>query len=303
MATIRHLGFMSAEFLTQAEAEVARVIKSRAGVKVSLEDNESQLDKFFKIPLSDWYNLDAKYTGTYKKSFMERTYKKNDGRWNRTPMREIRRYIKPKYFGFYDSFNHTAGTETTASKHEEQKPFQKYSFWALHWWFIKRNFVELSYKLTLCGILFWFFILGGFNTCLNTFIGGFKNSLSTKVQVHEDVNISNKKAEENLRFSKELEAKNKKNNKQGLLKNEPLSSNETGKNTKKNTKVLPKEKPPEEATPEQEKIVFLTKTYIMTDQGRTLQVGDKLNGKKIKLIDYKKRGVEDEDNNFIGFTR
>lgn len=300
LATVRHLGFMSVEFLTQAEAEVARVIKSRAGIKVSLEDNESMLDKIFKIPLSDWYNLDAKYTGKYKKSYLESTYKKHDGRWSRKPMKSIRRYIDPKFFPFYDSYNHTAGTETTATKHEEIKPFQKHSFIGIHWWFIKRNFIELIYKGVLICFFFWFILLGGFQYCFTSFVSGLSGSLMNSKNTDLTPEEIKTKQIENLEFAKEVESK-RKNQEQELKKMDSKESEQ--KETVQNKEVFKTVVEPVKVKPLLSKIVLITDHYIMTDDGKTLNVGDLFNKKKILKIDYIKRGIIDEDNNFTGFNR
>ena len=284
LATVRHLGFMSVEFLTQAESEVARVIKSRAGIKVSLEDNESELDKFFKIPLYDWYNLNAKYTGTYKKSFLESTYKKKDGRWDRSPMKVIRRYIKPEYFKFYDSFNHTAGTETTADKHTEQKPYEKHSFIGMHLWFLKRNFIELIYKTTLVLGLLWFAFGGGYQLIFNSFMDGV-----TKSMIKDDETGTHaSKASESIDSTTSGSAQNTDNNDEASLESDSVDTAES-----------------EDIEDESslDKIVFISSSYIMTDKGKVLHVGDDFNGNKILKINYYKRGVLCSDTNFYTFDR
>ena len=294
LATVRHLGFMSVEFLTQAEAEVARVIKSRAGVKVSLEDNESELDPFFKIPLSDWYNLKAKYVGKYTKTFLESTYKKKDGRWSRKALLEIRRSIDSFYFRFYDSFNHTVGT-TSTDKHEEKKPFQKHSFIGLHWWFIKRNCIALIYKLAICLFFLWV-MSGGYKTILSSFIGGMSKSAitqQTKKTVENDTDDSS-----NVR-----ENMGKKENKESIKQVPKVEIIEKKLSPELLPEPVPEPVPEPEPEPDPEKIVFISGENIMTDLGRFLSVGDKINDKEILSIDFNKRGFYDEDNNFNSFAR
>jgi hypothetical protein len=299
LATIRHRGFKFSEFLTQDEMAVATEIKNRAGIKVALEDNESELDGTFKIPLFDWYNLIACYTKKYKKSFLEKTYKKESSRWARKPMKEVRRYIDPEYFKFYDSFNHTSTTEEEGSKdkHEEIKPFEKLGFLKTHFWFFGRNFFSLFSRSAIAVFLVWLLLLGGLQTLMTKGVQSLtalsKPSQSTRQKSTPE------KQEKILEYAKELEEEKKANEMVSEVKQDPLPNQHTNEINK-----LPLQAPEVvvKSPLDDIKIVMITNKYFMTADGLIHRVGDRIGEIQIMVIDYPKRGVLTSEG-FITYQR
>ncbi len=301
LATIRHLGFKSAEFLTQDEAAVAVEIKNRAGLKICLEDNESELDTFFKISMFDWYNLIAGHTRKYKKSFMECTYKKRGSGWTRKPMKEVRRYIDPLYFKFYDSFNHTSTTteQGEAQKHEEKKPFEEHGLIGIYWWFLKRNCFNLGSRFVVLGLFMWITCFGGMALMIDQGIKsmvnaqkGMQKSNTKKKDSKKNTEVGGAGPMQKQNDSKKEAAARPGNDEMIAIVEDP----ETGAAVEVALPVaLPVEIIPQ--------IVMMTADYIMMDSGLVLEIGEDFRGSKLVRIDFKKRGVYTDDKVFHSINR
>ena len=103
LGTIRHRG-CTIEGLTQDISLVSKCFVSRCSLRYELIPCEDLRDPFFKIPLGDWYQLKASFTGEYHKTvFLQEYMKQGNGRFKKTDTRRF--LIDPFYFDFYNSYS------------------------------------------------------------------------------------------------------------------------------------------------------------------------------------------------------
>ena len=101
LGELRHRG-CTFEGLTQDITTVDQVLVGRASLRYELVPAEDLRDPFFKISLSDWYQLKASLLRDFHKTVFVYEKRKTDSRWklNHT----YRFLILPEYFKFYNSY-------------------------------------------------------------------------------------------------------------------------------------------------------------------------------------------------------
>lgn len=102
LGEIRHRG-CTFEALTQDETQVHPVLIGRASLRYELIPAEDFRDPYFRIPMGDWYELKAAFTGFYHKTVFEVEKRKQGRGWKQNNVRRF--LIDPYYFRFYNSFN------------------------------------------------------------------------------------------------------------------------------------------------------------------------------------------------------
>jgi hypothetical protein len=167
LGEIRHIG-ATVEFLTQSPHKLAEEIVKEAEVRIDLLNVESERDPFFKIPMSDWYELKAGLlTGEYEAKVQLLERRCVEGRWVKHYSEFFRR--DPFYFQFYNSYNkpQAGGVNAPSKVYEFQKRSQK----SLLLWFFKRNAWPVSSRILLSSFVVWLCFLGGGRFLFNRFVG------------------------------------------------------------------------------------------------------------------------------------
>lgn len=103
LGTIRHRG-CTIEGLTQDISLVSKCFVSRCSLRYELIPCEDLRDPFFSIPMSDWYQLKASFTGEFHKTvFLQEYMKQGNGRFKKVDTSRF--LIDPFYFPFYNSYS------------------------------------------------------------------------------------------------------------------------------------------------------------------------------------------------------
>lgn len=153
---IRHVG-ATIEFISQHPDKIAKEILKEAGLQIFLANSEDRRDPFFKIPLSDWYEMRAMLTGAYESCVWEVHQRRVFLRWVEEYCKKWR--FESDYYALYDSYNtpHGGGVKASGATHE----FMKRSKPAMLAWFAKRNAWPLSSRLAAVGVVAWLLVFGG----------------------------------------------------------------------------------------------------------------------------------------------
>ncbi len=164
LGTIRHRG-CTIEGLTQDISSVDRCFTSRAAIRYELTPCEDLRDPYFKIPLYDWYQLKAAFTGEYHKSVVVHELKKTaNGRFKQNHTKVFA--ITPEYFKYYNSYSRTlsGGNEENGTPQTEYQTKTKIG---LLLWFLRRNIFNIIPKLFLVALFIWLAFFGGGVKCFN----------------------------------------------------------------------------------------------------------------------------------------
>jgi len=170
----QHIQF---EALSQNEGKVHKGLKDEAGLKRRLYNAETRLDPVCAIPMSDWYNVRAKFfTGTYTAAIFEQDYEPIFGKWKLR--KETKFNLKPEFFELYDSYS----APESQSNHKKQEvallPYQRFSKVGLLFWFVRRNVFSLLTRTALIVFLVWIFPLGGSTTVMKMWLGSFQTGMA-----------------------------------------------------------------------------------------------------------------------------
>ena len=167
LGTIRHRG-CTIEGLTQDISSVDRCFTSRAAIRYELTPCEDLRDPYFNIPLYDWYQLKAAFTGEYHKSVVVHELKKSaNGRFKQNHNKVFA--ITPEYFKYYNSYSKTlsGGNDEGGTPQTE---YQTKSKIGLLLWFLRRNVFNILPKLFLVVLFIWLAFFGGGVKCFNYFM-------------------------------------------------------------------------------------------------------------------------------------
>lgn len=223
LGEIRHRG-CTFEGLTQDIDQVDRVFTGRASLRLELIPAEDLRDPFFKIKMSDWYELKASFTGHYHKTVFEFEKRKQGRSWR---VNNVRRFlITPDYFRYYNSYNASLSEKSdilsnnsvfsidgstcsdsigqgesvdvlSDSQRSIQYEFQRRSRLSLFFWFVRRNFLSLFLRISLAIFVFWLCFCGGLNFFISVWLSASSkiaasNSSSSVSSVSDtDLPISN----------------------------------------------------------------------------------------------------------------
>lgn len=165
LGEIRHIG-ATVEFLTQSPHKLAPEIRNEAEVRIDLLNVEAERDPFFKIRMSDWYELKASFSGNYEAKVQMLEKRCIDGRWVNQHSEFFTR--DPFYFQFYNSYNkpQAGGVNASGKLHE----FQKRSKASLVCWFIKRNLWPVGSRVSTALFICWVCFLGGGKVLFEKFV-------------------------------------------------------------------------------------------------------------------------------------
>ena len=162
LGEVRHRG-CTFEGLTQDFDSVDRVLSGRASIRLELIPGEDLRDPFFKIKLSDWYELKASFFGTYHKTVFMYEKRKQGSSWK---VNHVSRFlITPDYYSFYNSYSASLqekeNGEGDVSSRAPEHEYQRRSRLSLFAWFIRRNFFTLFCRISVAIFLFWLCFCGG----------------------------------------------------------------------------------------------------------------------------------------------
>lgn len=188
LGEIRHRG-CTFEGLTQDESQVHPILLGRCALRLELIPAEDLRDPFFRIKMSDWYELKASFSGCYHKTVFE-FEKRKQGRVFK--VNHCRRFlILPDYFKYYNSFNASLSEKSEGVSDEGrglQYEYQRRSRLSLLFWFLRRNFFNLSWRLLLVAVIIWLCFFGGMNFFLSRWLdtaSSINQSNQSKLQQHQ----------------------------------------------------------------------------------------------------------------------
>ena len=177
LGEIRHRG-CTFEGITQDIDQVSSVFTGRCSLRLELIPCEDLRDPYFKIIMSDWYNLKAAFTGSFHKTVFEVEKRKNgSGRWK---VNYTRRFlIIPDYFKFYNSYEASLQDKANGITNSDAPlyEFQKRTKIGLFFWFIRKNFFNLFFRIILILLFIWLCFFGGFRYLITNYLS-ISNSIS-----------------------------------------------------------------------------------------------------------------------------
>ena len=177
--------------------------KAARSLKVpEVAHGEDLRDPYFKIKMLDWYNLKAAFTGSFHKTVIAFEKRKLFSSWKVNHSRCF--LIVPEYFKYYNSFNASLQEKAQGEGAEEQdrtplNEYQQRGKISLLCWFLRRNWVTLTWRTAAVVLGIWLCFFGGISWVISGFIsstnkavqsniggaGSNDNSVSEKVPVEE----------------------------------------------------------------------------------------------------------------------
>ena len=142
---LRHCG-ATVEFLTQHEDKLHKAIKDEAVILNALVKSDERPDPLFKIPMADWYELYAAFTGKYDSSCWQVEYRRVRKGWSETRATKFR-FLK-EFFGLYDSFSAPVKGEALKADSPDHV-YLKLSPPGVLRWFVVRNFGTLFPRVAI----------------------------------------------------------------------------------------------------------------------------------------------------------
>lgn len=185
LGEVRHRG-CTFEVITQDVAKVHRVVIGRAAVRLELVPAEDQRDPYFKIKNMDWYELKAGFTGSFHKTVFEVEKRRLFAGWVTNHTRRF--LLVPEYFKYYRSFNASLQEKAEGATDEGRAveyEYQRRGKVSLLFWFLRRNFFTLSWRLTLAAFVFWLCFCGGLSFFITRWLdvsGAMANSNGGKIE-------------------------------------------------------------------------------------------------------------------------
>ena len=187
LGEIRHRG-CTFEGLTQDIDQVDKIFTGRAAVRLEIVPCEVLRDPYFKIPMIDWYELKASFTGSFHKTVFEVEKRKTDKGWKTNNSRRF--LIVPEYFVYYNSFNASLQEKSAGEVDDDRTPLYQYqqrSRFGVLFWFIQKNFLSIFSRFILIGLFIWLFFFGGFSHIINYFVSSLVTSAQKGQGVPEEV--------------------------------------------------------------------------------------------------------------------
>lgn len=197
LGEVRHRG-CTFEGVTQDIAQVNRVLIGRAAVRLELIPAEDLRDPFFKIKMMDWYELKASLTGSFHKTVFMFEKRKQFMSW--VTNHSSRFLLVPEYFKYFNSFSASLQEKEKGATDEGravQYEYQRRGKLALVFWFLRRNFFTLFWRIGVACFLFWLCFCGGLTYFINHWLDISKSMAnSNKVQTEQVESASGKSDED-----------------------------------------------------------------------------------------------------------
>lgn len=259
LAELRHLG-MTAEFLTQNESNMANEIMSQCEIRLEIINGENRIDPILHIRMADWYELKAKIFGKYIAPSFELEYMQMKGKWR--VQKEVKFIRYEELFTVYDSFSKPVagkGSGKTEKRHYERMGWIRFLVW-----FFGTNFSPFLRMFIIIGLFCWLVFFGGIGFFFNMFLN---KGLINKAQK------SNFGISQNGDIKKEVKENENKNEKTEEIYYDEIS----------------------EIIMTKRKIIYMDNSYILTNTGLKIKVGDEILGIKILMFRPRTREVLMED--------
>lgn len=183
LGEVRHRG-CTFEGLTQDVGQVSQVLKGRAAVRLELVPGEDLRDPYFKIKMLDWYNLKAAFTGSFHKTVIMFEKRKLFSSWKVNHSRCF--LIVPEYFKYYNSFNASLQEKAQGEGAEEQdrtplNEYQQRGKISLLCWFLRRNWVTLTWRTAAVALGIWLCFFGGISFLISGFIASTNKAVKSNM--------------------------------------------------------------------------------------------------------------------------
>lgn len=168
-AEIRKLG-CTFEAITQELDQLPQEFIGKVGIRVDLLPFSSLRDPFLKIPLSDWYELRAAYTGIREQKICQAEYRKGTSftgrvKWVQNHVEKFA--ICKDFFPYYNSYQKTESSGVIGNSEYPADRYKKRTVL----WFIRRHFFKLLGKTALVVFFLWLTFGGGLLYLINGFVG------------------------------------------------------------------------------------------------------------------------------------
>lgn len=209
LGEIRHRG-CTFEGLTQDVQQVHQVLTGRVSVRLELVPGEDLRDPFFKICMSDWYELKAGFLGSFHKTVFVYEKRKQDTRWKTNHVSRF--LITPDYFRFYNSYNASLQEKSDGSVNDDRAPeheFQKRSRFSLLLWFVRRNFLTLFIRIFLLFLVLWLCFFGGLNFLIRGWMSGTQKMYKSQNPSKTSVCVTGSVASASIPFSSDSRSSRK----------------------------------------------------------------------------------------------
>ena len=154
------------EAITQNVKKLASEYADICGKHVDLMPFGGTRDPFFRIPMYDWYQLRAGFTGSNEQRIVETEYLMMSGAMGRNAwkLNNQRQFtITPDIYPLYDSYSKTDG-----SKGGLEEPWQRYGK-KIVYWFMRRHWFAVSWRFILFVFFAWLCFGGGMLTSIQLF--------------------------------------------------------------------------------------------------------------------------------------
>lgn len=156
LGEIRHAG-CTVEFMTQFVHEMNPKLLNKCAFRRTLTDTSDLRDPFLRIPVADWLEVRALWTGKYDKATAVTEKVRLDETFRITHQFKFR--FKGEYFAFYNS--HEKPQKGGKGGKEDQRQFEKRSKPGVLWWFYKRHPWPLTSRALVAAAAVWLLLLGG----------------------------------------------------------------------------------------------------------------------------------------------
>ncbi len=289
-AEIRKTGCVF-EAITQSYGQMSEEFLDKCATRLELVNHSELRDPFFGVRMGDWYELRA---GIIGKSPVQRVSEKEtmqgtsvSGRLCWVPTGRGKTFVlQPEYFKFYNSFRNYTGSSA------ERKPPSAIYGKAIIFWFLRRNLLNIVPRILIVILVGWFLLGGGLQFCIKCFfstfnaVGKSNSSVRTSaksnnivpvrsVPIHEGKNVSSAALKKSGFVSKNKEKS---------------SGSDSDQKVKTDLSVEIDGFRP----------ALFWQDILVLKNGLEFKLGDKItvgvfNGKKIVLIDKKKRFYQLDD--------
>lgn len=172
LGEIRHQG-ATVEFLSQSHMKVAKEVGYESALRRTLESTEDLRPPLIGIPLKEFYNIKAKFTGKYTRATIITERVENNERWDVNYRETI--ILNPFFYQFYNSFNKPQ--QGGESGKLEKEDWQKYSLIRLLLRLPKKYPIVFATRGAVLAVLI-FFMMGGMGNVVRYIVRAFSQGVT-----------------------------------------------------------------------------------------------------------------------------
>jgi len=166
LSEIRHRG-ATVEFITQHPGQVCGELRRACGEQYILTNLENDTEPMGGCRVGDWLELWARWvSGKYVSYVRQERLIQWGASWKIADSRAFT--LDPWYFGLYDSYSAPLLSGGTTGMGNLQA-WQRYGRLRILWWFYRRNWFPISWRLAVVVFFVWMIFFGGVNFAADYF--------------------------------------------------------------------------------------------------------------------------------------